>query len=307
VKTADPAKTGDELRFPFDMRLTFRQEAPDQSPHCDYNSGECRQYVAGYFKRDRGTGVLKSDNQWLPGNRLMQPHPDCQEDGIPLPRGKGRLPIRQEVYGHRYRTDQECMILKPAARPFLATNNENDHFLDPDREDGCTYESHDKPGIDAYPNEEVHFHFWFGGGPVDACNGRVAIGEWEEWQGVADRVPPKPSPRKPKPPKPNRTTPRPYTGPLSGSSRFFHYAGGIDLAPTFGEVKICTRSWIVTRANTGVVTKGFELGIKRSTACEAAFATNQKSCVAGRCSCCRQTSWSSSKRAVTRWCIATVS
>jgi hypothetical protein len=81
----------------------------------------------------------------------------------------------------------------------LAKNADNDKFLDPNREDGCTYEGKDAPGLTVFhtPKEEVHFHLWFRGGPFDACNNRK-IGDWKEWEVICDRVPQPPrTPRRP--------------------------------------------------------------------------------------------------------------
>lgn len=223
------------LSFPFPMRLTFKQEASDKSPYCDCNCGEYRQYVKGYFNHDNGTGVLKAWPHLLPNGNLLDPvHP--QEDGQYSPsRGTSKT---QQAYGHRYTTDLARTIIKPAARRLLAQNLKTDQFVDPDREDGCTYEGSDKPGFIGEPNEEFHFHLWFRGGPVDACNGGVEIGEWKEWEVIGDRVPPKPPPKQPKPsPTPKsgrRTTPRPYSGPGTGNDIPARYAGGLPDTPTRG-------------------------------------------------------------------------
>jgi outer membrane protein OmpA-like peptidoglycan-associated protein len=183
-KRIDPARAGDDLRFPFDMDLTFLQERAEKSPYCDCNCGEYRQYVTGYFKRDDGTGVLKDQEHWLTSTTKLKPYPDFQEDGMGfVPRSKGKIPLRQEYYGHRYLTDR-ARSMKP-----LASNVPNDQFLDPNREVGCTYHGHDNPGLEAWPNEEVHFHLWFRGGPVDACNGDREIGDRHAWEVVCDRVP----------------------------------------------------------------------------------------------------------------------
>jgi len=190
VKRIDPAKTGDDLIFPFDMEVTFLQEPANKSPYCDCNCGEYRQYVAGYFKRDHGTGVLKDHEHWLTIRTKLKPYPHFQEDGEPI--GKGGIPTRQEYYGHRYITDAARTILKPAATKLVAINAPNDQFLDPNRQDGCIYRGHDEPGLKAEPNEAVDFHLWFEGGPVDACNGDRRIGKWSKWEVVCDRRPPSP-------------------------------------------------------------------------------------------------------------------
>jgi outer membrane protein OmpA-like peptidoglycan-associated protein len=181
----DPRKTGDNLIFPFDMQVTFLQEPADKSPYCDCNCGEYRQYVAGYFKRDDAKGVLKNHDHWLTTKTKLKPYPDFQEDGQPM----RTTATRQEHYGHRYRTDDARSILKAAATRLLASNDPNDRFVDPNRQDGCTYHGHDEPGFKAKPNEEVHFHLWFRGGPVDACNGDREIGDWHAWEVVCHRGP----------------------------------------------------------------------------------------------------------------------
>jgi|GEM_PF-3486752 len=194
-KKVDPATAGDDLRIPFNMRATFKQEAPKaNSSYCDCNCGEYRQFVRGYFKRDMEKGVkgpLKTVDHFLSAStKLMEAQE--QEDGVPLPIMRGRVRVRQGPYGHRYVTDEARKILKAAATPLLAENDQYDSFVNPNREDGCTYKGYDLPGIEAHPNEEVHFHLWFRGGPVDACNGNAEKGEWKEWEITCDRVPPRP-------------------------------------------------------------------------------------------------------------------
>lgn len=223
---------GASLSFPFTMRLTFEQEAPDKSPYCDCNCGEYRQYVKGYFRRDHGKGVLKEWPHLLPGNRLLAPDL-FQEDGQ-YTFLSARSQKRQAFYGHRYVDDRARTIIKPAARRLLAENLDTDQFVDPNREDGCTYKGSDKPGLVGGPNEELHFHLWFRGGPVDACNGGTEIGEWREWEVIGDRVPPKPPQKKQEPtPKPRRRTgPRPYSGPTTGNVIPARYAGGLPNSPS---------------------------------------------------------------------------
>jgi hypothetical protein len=226
------------------MRLTFHQETPDMSPYCDCNCGEYRQYVKGYFNHDNGTGVLRTWPHLLPNGKLLDPN-NPQEDGQYSPT-RGTLKS-QQAYGHRYVTDQARRIIKPAARRLLAQNLNTDQFVDPNREDGCTYEGFDKPGFVGEPNEEFHFHLWFRGGPVDACNGAVEIGQWKEWEVVGDHVPPKPPPKKPTPPpmpKPGRrNTPRPYSGPITGNDIPARYAGGLPDMPTAGRIYTVTLAY----------------------------------------------------------------
>ena len=217
------------------MELKFRQELPDHSPYCDCNCGEYRQEVRGWFE----------DNMYG-GPVVRKPHPlrlgvnmeenVFLEDGNPQSETHG--------YGHRYLTFMARQLPKDGARPFLAPNEANDQYLAPDREDGCTYQGSDSPGVDAvrFPNAEIHFHLWFRGGPVDGCNGDEEIGDWHEWEVVCDRVPPKPPP-KPVPPKPTpvATKPRSFYGPASGNQVFFVYAGGMSYTAfedAIGPIKI---------------------------------------------------------------------
>jgi outer membrane protein OmpA-like peptidoglycan-associated protein len=181
VLVIDPATAGAYLKFPFDMRLTFEQEPPDKSPYCDCNCGEYRQEVKGYFDRDDETGKLKRVKHRLSKNTFLDPNV-FQEDG--------EFGVIPPHYGHRYRDDAARMMPKAAAKAMLAKNADNDKFLDPNREDGCTYEGKDAPGLTIFhtPKEEIHFHLWFRGGPFDACNNRK-IGDWKEWEVICDRVP----------------------------------------------------------------------------------------------------------------------
>ena len=219
VKRIDSATAGDNLRYPFDMRVKFRNGPNDEDTRCDCNCGEYRQYVAGYFQRDGGTGTLKGFDHYLPGYVKLLPFPDYQEDGDYWRGGR--------FYGHRYIRDAARLIVKGAAAQLLAPNIAGDSFL-PDRQDGCLYEGHDKPGIDAHPGEEVHFHLWFRGGPVDACNGDKEIGDWKEWQIVCDRTPPKSVPDPGQQTKPGgKTSPKPYFGGLAGQAVTLIYESGL--------------------------------------------------------------------------------
>jgi len=181
VHVIDPAAAGAYLKFPFDMRLTFQQEPPDKSPYCDCNCGEYRQEVKGYFYRDDETGKLKRVRHRLSKNTYLDPNV-FQEDG--------EFGVIPPHYGHRYRDDAARRMPKAAAKAMLAKDADNDKFLDPNREDGCTYEGKDAPGLTIFhtPKEEIHFHLWFRGGPFDACNNRK-IGDWKEWEVICDRVP----------------------------------------------------------------------------------------------------------------------
>jgi outer membrane protein OmpA-like peptidoglycan-associated protein len=184
--------------YPFDMKVVFQQESPDKSPYCDCNCGEYRQYVSGFFERDDETGKVKRPRHVIAWGKVLHPNV-MQEDG-------------PDPYGHRYdenlaraRTGKNVRRLtKDAARPFLRENREGiktptnpqavfDRFA-PDREDGCTYEGKDSPGFRYSPlAEEIHMHLKFRAGPIDACNGNREVGEWKEWEIIADRVP-KPTP-----------------------------------------------------------------------------------------------------------------
>ena len=48
-----------------------------------------------------------------------------------------------------------------------------------------------RPGLTIFhtPKEEVDFHLWFRGGPVDACRGGKEVGEWREWEVICKRKP----------------------------------------------------------------------------------------------------------------------
>ena len=185
--------------YPFDMKVVFKQESPDKSPYCDCNCGEYRQFVSGFFERNDGKGgPVERLRHRLAWGKLL--HPDLRQEDGPDP------------YGHRYaenlaraRTGKNVRRLtKDAARPFLRENREGiktptnpeavfDRFV-PDREDGCTYEGKDRPGFQYSPlAEEIHMHLKFRAGPIDACNGNREVGEWKEWEIIADRVP-KPTP-----------------------------------------------------------------------------------------------------------------
>jgi outer membrane protein OmpA-like peptidoglycan-associated protein len=235
VHRVDPAQMGGYLKFPFDMELKFRQEVPDHSPYCDCNCGEYRQEVKGWFEHNLYGGPVRRRRHPLRLGVYMEPDVFL-EDGSSEDSTHG--------YGHRYLTFMARQLPKDQARTFLAPNKHNDQFLDPDREDGCTYKGNDAPGVEAFhsPDAEVHFHLWFRGGPVDACNGDGEIGEWHNWEVVCDRVPPKPPP-KPVPPKPTpvSTRPRLFSGPATGNQVAFVYAGGMSHAPlkeATGPIKI---------------------------------------------------------------------
>jgi outer membrane protein OmpA-like peptidoglycan-associated protein len=184
--------------YPFDMKVVFQQESPNKSPYCDCNCGEYRQYVSGFFERDDETGTVKRQRHVIGWGKVLHPNV-MQEDG-------------PDPYGHRYaetltraRTGKNVRRLtKEAARPFLKENREGiktptnpqavfDRFV-PGRQDGCTYEGKDSPGFRYSPlAEEIHMHLKFRAGPIDACNGNREVGEWKEWEIIADRVP-KPTP-----------------------------------------------------------------------------------------------------------------
>jgi hypothetical protein len=182
VKVVDATDTA----FPHysaDMLVTFKQESPDKSPHCDCNCGEYRQYIRGFFMHpDYGGTRAKLQDHPIAYGKLLD-RDKWQEDGDK----KGN------PYGHRY---------EDAARTRLSSNSDkNDQFLDT-REHGCRYVGHDDPGVENSPQDhELHVHMWFRGGAFDACNNRE-VGKWKKWQVKIDRVP-KPQPPKPRSPLAN--------------------------------------------------------------------------------------------------------
>ncbi len=226
------------LKWPFNMTLKFQQEAADHSPYCDCNCGEYRQEVKGWFEDNAYGGPVKRRPHHLRHGIYMDPDVFL-EDGIATDPTHG--------YGHRYLTFIARLHSKDQARPMLAQNTDNDKFVDSgghdDRENGCTYKGKDEPGVAAFshPQAEYHFHLWFRGGPVDACNGDEEKGGWHEWEVIGDRVPPQ-SPPKPPQPKPSRTgtRSRPYSGPATGDQVSFVYAGGMSYAikEATGSIKI---------------------------------------------------------------------
>ncbi len=119
----------------FDMRITF---ISDPVTGCDCNCGEYRQYVRGFFERDRqGNGTWNRQRKALhPGIYLDEFM--FQEDGTGA---------ADSGYGHR-------------SHPNLP----EDHFI------GCEYSGNDNPGMMIIPpNEGARMRLEFLGVPVDVC------------------------------------------------------------------------------------------------------------------------------------------
>lgn len=223
-------------RFPMGMDFLDNDE-------CECNAGEYRQLVAGVMKRDYGMGPahFRAVKHTLAGGKLMDPS-RLQEDG-----NRERTP---DAYGHRYLSDSARALL-PAQRASVVASNAHDDTYSPGREHGCHYKGEDAPGIWGVDSEEhIAIELNFEGGPVDVSDWPVErrLPGWHKWWMKFERKPPP----KPEPtpsggggigPQPasggggavQRTTPRPYSGPI-GSDYPCFYLSGLGADPVVGKI-----------------------------------------------------------------------